>query len=400
MPLRYVIVGGGLAGASAIEGIRSRDRESEIVLISRENHPPYHRPPLSKGLWFGKETLDQVPVHDDAFYREQRVKMVLRREVVEIDRERLAVWDDHGTEYAYDRLLLATGGRPARLNVPGAEIEAVHYYRDLEDYDYFRSHRSNLEHALVIGGGFIGLEMAAAFNHAGLQVSMIYPSEYPMARLLPRDLGLFVAEYYRQKGVETVSGDRVVSIEDQGPQVLARTASGGSVTTQVVLAGLGIEPATDLAEAAGLEVGNGIVVDEQARTSDPNIWAAGDVAEYPEPVLHRLRRMEHWDHALRHGRCAGANMAGAGQPYEGLPMFFSDFFDLGWEAVGDLDVSFDFEEWWKERNREGVIFYMDEGVPRGVLLWNVWEKVELARALIRQDRPMTMEERLVALGLA
>src|SRR5205807_4401067 len=145
------------------------------------------------------------------------------------------------------------------LNVPGAEIEGVHYYRDLEDYDYFHNHRQSLEHALVIGAGFIGLEMAAALNHAGLQVSMIYPSEYPMARLLPRDLGLFVAEYYRQKGIETVSGDRVVAIEDQGGQILARTASGGSVTTQVILAGLGIEPSTDLAEAAGLEIDNGIV---------------------------------------------------------------------------------------------------------------------------------------------
>ncbi len=399
MPMRYVIVGGGLAGASAIEGIRSRDRESEIVLISRENHAPYHRPPLSKGLWFGKETLDKVPVHPDAFYPESGIRLVLRREVVEVDPERLAVWDDHGAEYGYDRLLLATGGRPARLNVPGADIEGVHYYRDLEDYFYFQEQVKHLEHVLVIGGGFIGLEMAAALSHAGMQVTIIYPSEYPMARLLPRDLGLFVADYYRQKGIETVSGDRVVAIEDQGTQILARTASGGTVTTQVVLAGLGIEPATDLAEAIGLEIDNGIVVDERARTSDPNIWAAGDVAEYPESALHRMRRMEHWDHALRHGRCAGVNMAGGDEPYEGLPLFFSDFFDLGWEAVGDLDVSFGLEEWWKEPFREGVVFYVDEGVVRGVMLWNVWEKVDAARALIRADRPMSMEERLGMLGL-
>ncbi len=399
MPLRYVIVGGGLAGASAIEGIRSRDQESEIVLISRENYPPYHRPPLSKSLWFGKETLETVPVYNEAFYREHKVQVVLRREVVEVDRERLAVWDDHHVEYAYDRLLLATGGRPARLNIPGAEIEGVHYYRDLEDYFYFRDHIKHVEHVLVVGGGFIGMEMAAALSHAGLQVTSIYPSEYPLARLFPRDLGLFVADYYRQKGIETVSADRPISIEQRGTEIQVRTANGGTVTTQLILAGIGIEPSTDLAEACGLDIDNGIVVDEMARTSDPNIWAAGDIAEYPDPALHRLRRIEHWDHALNHGRCAGVNMAGGGQPYAGLPMFFSDFFDLGWEAVGDLDVSFDFEYSWKVPHREGVVFYLDEGVTRGLLLWGVFEKVEAARALIREDRPMSMEERLKILGM-
>jgi len=393
MTYKYVIVGGGLAGASAIEGIRARDPEGTILLLARENNSPYHRPPLSKDLWFGKATEEKLPVHPPEFYLENRVEMLLRREVEELEPERHCVWDERGNEYVYEKLLLATGGRPRRLNVPGGDLEGVHYYRDLEDYMFFSAHRDRYEHALVIGGGFIGMEMAAALTHAGKQVSLIYREEWPLARVLPRELGLFVADYYRQRGVETISGDYVTALEPDRSYLQARTANGGQVTTQVVLAGVGIEPQTDLAEAAGLDVRNGIAVDEFCRSSEPDIYAAGDVAEYPDLPLAQAQRVEHWDHAIQHGRCAGANMAGADQPYAGLPMFYSDLFDLGWEAVGELDGTMETDAVWKTPNREGVVFYLRDGVTRGVLLWNVWEKVEWARGLIREAKPMTGEER-------
>jgi NADPH-dependent 2,4-dienoyl-CoA reductase/sulfur reductase-like enzyme len=398
MAHKYVIVGGGLAAASAIEGIRSRDRESPILLLSRENHAPYHRPPLSKGLWFGKTTEDEVAVHPPAFYREHGVELLLRREVVELDPEKRAVWDERGVEHGYERLLLATGGRPRRLNVPGADGEGVHYFRDLEDYLFLASHADRFEHVLIIGAGFIGMEMAAALRHAGKEVTLLYTGEWPLARVLPRELGLFVAEYYREKGVETVSNDTIVSFESLQGQIMARTGSGGVVTTQLVLAGVGIEPQTDLAEAAGLDVRGGIAVDEFCRTSNPDIYAAGDVAEYPDLGLAMARRVEHWDHARQHGRCAGANMAGADTPYPGLPMFHSDFFDLGWEAVGEVDGGMDTDAVWKEPFREGVVFYLRDGVTRGVLLWNVGEKVEWARGLIREGKAMSGEERRRLVG--
>jgi NADPH-dependent 2,4-dienoyl-CoA reductase/sulfur reductase-like enzyme len=393
MKHKYVIVGGGLAAASAIEGIRGRDPEGTILLLSRENHAPYHRPPLSKGLWFGKSTVDELAVHPTAFYREHGVELLLRREVVELDPEKHSVWDERGTEYGYERLLLATGGRPRRLNVPGADGEGLHYFRDLEDYLFFRAHGDRFEHALIIGAGFIGMEMAAALRHEGKEVTLLYNSEWPLARVLPRELGLFVADYYREKGVETVSNDTIVSFESLEGQIMARTGSGGVVTTQLVLAGVGIEPQTDLAEAAGLEVRDGIAVDEFCRTSNPDIYAAGDVAEYPDLGLAMARRVEHWDHAIQHGKCAGANMAGADTPYAGLPMFYSDLFDLGWEAVGEVDGSMETDAVWKEPFREGVVFYLREGVTRGVLLWNVWEKVEWARGLIREGKAMSGTER-------
>jgi NADPH-dependent 2,4-dienoyl-CoA reductase/sulfur reductase-like enzyme len=389
---RYVIVGGGLAGASAVEGIRAHDRDGQILLLARENHPPYHRPPLSKDLWFGKKQLAEVPAHDDGWYADQGVDLRLRREIVELDPARKCVWDERGTEYGYDALLLATGGRPKRLNVEGAAIEGVHYFRDLDDYLFLANHLDRFEHALVVGAGFIGMEVAAALTHAGRQVTLLYPHETPLQRLFPRDLGLSLAELYRERGVETVSGDSVAGFEEREGRILVRTTNGGAVTTQIVIAGIGIEPLTDLADIAGLEVHDGIVVDEFARTSDPAIWACGDVAEFPDLALGRQRRIEHWDHAIQHGRCAGANMAGAGEPYTAMPFFYGDFFDRGFEAVGDLDVTLDVHAVWRDPVREGVVFYRHEDVVRGVLLWNVWDSVDWARGLIRDGQPRSAVE--------
>jgi NADPH-dependent 2,4-dienoyl-CoA reductase/sulfur reductase-like enzyme len=388
----YVIVGGGLAAGSAIEGIRTHDAKGSILMLSGENHPPYHRPPLSKDLWFGKSTLESLPFKPESFYRDHGVELALRREAVELDLAKKEVWDDHGASYGYERLLLATGGLPRRLNVPGAEHETVHYYRTLEDYMFLQERLARLRHVLVVGAGFIGMEMAAALLHVGKEVTLLYPEPYPLKRVLPRDLGLFVAEYYRQKGVETVSEETVARFEDRDGEIAAHTTGGNLVTTQLVLAGVGLTPSSDLAEAAGLLVGGGIEVDEYGRTSDPRVYAAGDVAEFPCLPLDRRMRIEHWDHALQHGKAVGANMAGANRPYTHLPFFYSDLFDLGWEAVGEVDGQLDTHAVWKQEHREGVVYYMRDDTVRGVLLWNVWNAVDWARGLIRQAKPMTHRE--------
>ena len=389
MQYPYIIVGGGLTGASAIEGIRAHDHDSPILLLSRENHPPYHRPPLSKDLWFGKSTIDKLPVHDEGFYRDNKVEVALRREAVELDAERRRLWDDHGTMYEYGRLLIATGGFPRRFSVPGSEHGLIGYYRYLEDYLALQERLPHLRHVLVIGGGFIGLEIAAALRHAGTEVTLLYPEPWPLQRVLPRDLGAFVADYYRQQGVEAVSEEKVVRFEDHGDEITAHTAGGNTVTTQLVIAGIGITPAVELAEGAGLEVSNGVEVDEYARTSDAYIYAAGDVAEFPYLALDRRLRIEHWDHAIQHGKAAGANMAGANRPYTHLPFFYSDLFDLGYEAVGEVDSRLETVEHWKERGREGVVCYVNEDRrPRGFLLWNVWGKVDAATELIRTGEPI------------
>ncbi|MGH7741995.1 MAG: NAD(P)/FAD-dependent oxidoreductase [Candidatus Eiseniibacteriota bacterium] len=396
----HVIIGGGLAGASAIEGIRAHDRDGSILLISRENVEPYHRPPLSKDLWFGKSTLEKLPVYDAKFYEQHRVEIALRREVVELEASSHTLWDDHGGTLTYDKLLLATGGKPRLLDAEGESGQNVHYYRLLEDYLFLSERVARIQHVLVVGGGFIGLELAAALRHAGKEVSLVYPGEYPLARVLPRELGLYVADFYREKGVETISGETVVAIHEGGGIVQARTRSGNTISTQLVVAGVGISPLVGLAEANGLEVADGIVVDEYARTSDANIFAAGDVAEFPYLALGRRMRVEHWDHAIQHGKLAGENMAGANRMYDHLPMFFSDFFEIGWEAVGDTDPALQVEEEWTVPNREGVLFYLQDDLVRGVLLWNRFGLLDWARDLIRSGRPMTRDERLAAMPVA
>lgn len=400
---RYVIVGGGAAGASAIAGIRRHDPDGGILMLARENHAPYQRPPLSKDLWFGRATLEQLPLRREEYYRERGVELMLRREVVELDPERHLVWDERGVEHGYDRLLLATGGRPRRLVLPGVEIAGLHYFRNLEDYVHLSRRLDRFEHALVVGGGFIGVELAAALRHAGKEVTLLVDREYPLFRVLPRELGLALAERFRREGVETVSEDRLVALEESQGLIRAHTASGGVISTQLVLAGVGLEPETDLAEAAGLDVDDGVVVDEFARTTDPDVYAAGDVARYPCVPLGRSLRAEHWEHALAHGRCAGANLAGATEPYEGIPYFFSDLFDLGFEGVGDLDPTLRVETVWREPGQPtadggtaGVVFTLRDDVVRGVLLWNVRGAVDWARALVRAGQPTTASERAAA----
>jgi NADPH-dependent 2,4-dienoyl-CoA reductase/sulfur reductase-like enzyme len=390
----YVIVGGGLAGASAIEGIRAHDKTGAILLLSRENTTPYHRPPLSKDLWFGKKKRDELPVYDDEFYKANGVQLALRREIMQLEPGSHTLWDDHETTYTYDKLLIATGGKPRVLPVEGEGPENTHYYRTLEDYLFLEDHIKRVQHILVVGGGFIGLELAAALRHVGKEVTIVYPEEYPLYRILPRDLGMYVAEFYREKGVETISGETLKSIQQGGGVIHALTHNGNTIATQLLVAGVGIVPSLAVADSGGLETGNGIEVDEYCLTSDPNIYAAGDVAEFPYLALEKRTRIEHWDHAIYHGKCAGANMAGAKEPYTHLPMFFSDFFELGWEAVGDLDSSQTVDAVWKDPMKEGVLFYLRDDVVRGVLLWNSWGKVDWAREVIKAHKPTTHDERV------
>jgi NADPH-dependent 2,4-dienoyl-CoA reductase/sulfur reductase-like enzyme len=233
----------------------------------------------------------------------------------------------------------------------------------------------------VIGGGFIGSEIAAALSGAGCDVTIVFPEAGIGARLFPAELAAFVNEYYRQKGVTVLAGELVDVVE---PGSLT-TKSGKTIEADVIVAGLGIIPATDLAESVGLESDDGIVVDELGRArGQVDVFAAGDVARFPVSALGGVRRVEHEDHANTHGRVVGANMAGADEPYDHLPFFYSDLFELGYEAVGDVDSRLETVAEWAEPNRKGVIAYVDEGgTPRGFLLWDVWGKVDEARELIR-----------------
>jgi NADPH-dependent 2,4-dienoyl-CoA reductase/sulfur reductase-like enzyme len=395
----YVIVGGGLAGACAVEGIRLHDRKGSIALCCKEDRAPYHRPPLSKDLWSGKKRFDQINAQAPGFYFDQKADLRLGCEITSLDPGRRQVRDGQGNTYHYGRLLLATGGEPRRLpNDQGL----VHYYRTAQDYLDLRQASERHQDFLVIGGNFMGAELAASLRLAGKRVTLIFPESTLFQRLFPADLATFVTQYYRRKGVEVLSEDFTVSYEDRSGKVSVATHGHQSMDFDWVVAGVGIDLNLKLASQARLRMDRGVVVNDLLQTSDPAIFCAGDLARFPAQALDETLRVEHWDNARSQGKLAGENMAGAGKRHTVLPFFFSDLFELGFEAVGELDSRLQTFSDWQEPFKKGVVYYLDQGKVRGVLLWNVWKKVDAARHLIglkrAYQRPQELKGSLELVG--
>jgi NADPH-dependent 2,4-dienoyl-CoA reductase/sulfur reductase-like enzyme len=309
---------------------------------------------------------------------------MLGRQAQTLDVRDKRLVDDQGTVYSFDRLLLATGGTPRRLPWGG---DQVIYYRTLDDYRRVRALAEQGQRFAVIGGGFIGSEIAAALAMNQKDVVQLFPGTGIGAHIFGPELSAFLNDYYGQHGVQVLPGETVVGLERRGDQQAVKTATGQELLVDGVIAGLGIEPNKALAQAAGLELDNGIVVDAFLRTSHPDIYAAGDVANFYSPVLGKRMRVEHEDNATTMGKHAGRNMAGQNASYEHVPSFYSDLFELGYEAVGELDARLTIVADWKERYREGVVYYLRDERVRGVLLWNVWEQVDAARRLIAEPGP-------------
>lgn len=381
---QYLIVGGGMAADAALRGIRELDPVGTVGMVSAEPHPPYNRPPLSKGLWKG-QSVDEIWRHADDLAAEVH----LGHRIVALDLERSQATDEQGRVYGFEKVLLATGSTPRRFPFGGTDIL---YYRTYDDYRHLRALAQHAESFAVIGGGFIGSEMAAALRFANKRVTLIFPEGGIGARLFPADLARFLVDFYREKGVEVRPGEGVVGLERQGQDLNLQLQSGQTLTVQGVVAGIGVFPNIELAQQAGLRVEDGIVVNELGQTDAPNVYAAGDVARFYNPALQAWLRVEHEDHANTHGLTVGRNMAGAHEPYHHLPFFYSDLFELGYEAVGILDSRLETVSDWKDPFREGVVYYLEEGRVRGVLLWNTWGKVDAARALIAEQGPFRPQD--------
>lgn len=370
-----------MAGFATAKGIRDIDVRSSLAMVAEEGVPPYDRTALSKSLWQGRD-------EDDIFFdvADLDVELVHGR-VARLERGRRAVALEDGSELAYRKLMLATGARPRRLPV---RSPVVRYLRSLADYRAIRRAADDERAFLVLGGGFLGAELAAALAMNGNQVSLVFPEEGVNGRILPTELSLHLNDYFRARGVDVQPGRMLAEVELRQGRLRAHLSDGKALTVDEVVAAVGAEPRLELAREAGLAGHDGILVDESFRADTAGIFASGDVASFPDPVLGR-RRVEHEDHALRGGELGGRAMAGEVEAYSHIPLFYSDLFDIGYQAVGLLDSRMRTVAHWEEPLRKGVIHYLDEERRvKGVLMWNWLGKADSAREMIREGTKVSL----------
>jgi 3-phenylpropionate/trans-cinnamate dioxygenase ferredoxin reductase subunit len=386
----FVVVGGGLAGATAATALREEGFDGRIVLVGAEPHAPYERPPLSKGYLIGSADRASVFVHPEPWYAEHRVELRRSTVVTELDRARHEVVLGDRERLGYDRLLLATGAVPRRLPVPGADQVDVRYLRTLEDSERLRADFTPGARVVVIGAGWIGLETAAAARGAGCDVVVLEHAELPLLRVLGPEVAAVFADLHRDHGVDLRFGVTLTGLRPAGTGAVVVLDDGTEVAGDLVLAGVGVAPDTGLAERAGLAVDDGVLVDAALRTADPDVFAAGDVANADHPLLGRRIRVEHWANALNQPRTAARAMLGLPASYDRLPYFFSDQYDLGMEYTGHVPpggadtVVFRGDP----GSREFIAFWLSEGRVLAGMNVNVWDVTGPIGDLVRsRSRP-------------
>ncbi|HWD04951.1 MAG TPA: FAD-dependent oxidoreductase [Amycolatopsis sp.] len=391
----FVIVGAGLAGAKAAEALRSGGFTGPVTLIGDEPDRPYERPPLSKEYLAGKAERDSVFVHDEAWYSEHDVDLRLGVTATEIDRAGHVVRLDGGDTVAYGKLLLATGASPRRLPIPGADAQGVHYLRRLADSARLKEAITAGSRLAVIGAGWIGLEVAAAAREAGAAVTILESAELPLLNALGREVAAIFADLHRAHGVDLrlgVTVDEITTADGKASGV--RLDDGTVVDADLVLVAVGAAPNDALAQAAGLTVDNGVVVDASLRSSDPDVFAAGDVASALHPLYGEHLRVEHWANALNQPAVAAAAMAGGEETYDELPYFFTDQYDLGMEYHGHIDAGgYDRVVFRGDvEAREFIAFWLRGGKVLAGMNVNVWDVGDQLKALIRAEGPVDAEK--------
>lgn len=385
-----VIIGGGLAGAKAAEALRERGYAGSVDLIAAEEHLPYERPPLSKDYLAGKASFDDVIVHPAGWYDEQRITLHQGVRATAIDTVEHRVALDDGAALPYDKLVLATGSTVRRLPLGGAAAGNVHYLRTVEDSDAIRGTFGEDRKLVIIGGGWIGLEVAAAARAAGTAVTILERGALPLLRVVGDEIAQVFADLHAANGVDLRTGVRVQSITTQdGCATGVRLEGGEVVDADAIAIGIGVLPVTDLAEAAGIEVGNGVLVDGSLRTSDPDVYAVGDIANHDHPVLGHRVRVEHWATALNQPAAAASALLGGDEQYTELPYFYSDQYDLGCEYIGHPDpgsidrvlVRGDLA------SREFVAFWINgDDRIQATMNVNVWDVIDQVKPLIAERK--------------
>jgi 3-phenylpropionate/trans-cinnamate dioxygenase ferredoxin reductase subunit len=380
----FLIVGASLAGAKAAETLREEGFDGRVVLVGAEGERPYERPPLSKDYVRGEAERERLYVHGESFYRDHDIELRLGRTAVDMDASLREVALDDGERLRYDRLLLATGAEPRRLAIPGGDLDGVYYLRSVEDADGLRERLDRGGTAVVIGAGWIGAEVAASARQRGLEVTVVGPEAVPLERVLGREVGGVYRDIHSDHGVRMLLGTRVEAFEGDGVVERVRTTDGRHLECDFVVVGIGVQPRTQLAVRAGLSIGDGILVDARLQTSDPGVFAAGDVAGAKHPFYGERIRVEHWANALRQGPAAARNMLGGGKAYDSLPYFFSDQYEVGMEYSG-------FARRWDRvvfrgdpARREFIAFWLAGDRVLAGMNVGVWDVVDPIQRLIRE----------------
>jgi 3-phenylpropionate/trans-cinnamate dioxygenase ferredoxin reductase component len=389
----FVIVGASLAGAKAAEALREEGFGGPLILIGEDTERPYERPPLSKGYLLGNAGRETIYVHPEQWYSEHDIDMRLGVSVSGIDAAGHRVILADGSQVDYAKLLLTTGSSPRRLSVPGADLDGVLYLRRVEDSDQIKTTLKAAGRIVVIGAGWIGLETAAAARAADVEVTVLESAELPLLRVLGREAAEVFAGLHRDHGVDLRFGVEIAEITGSGGRADGvRLADGSLIKADAVIAGVGITPNSQLADAAGVTTGNGITVDAQLRSSDPDIYAAGDVANAFHPLLGKHIRVEHWANALNQPQTAARAMLGQEVAYDRVPYFYTDQYDLGMEYAGYVEPGGYDEVVFRGDvgQREFVAFWLGGGRVRAGMNVNVWDVNDAIQALVRAGKPVNV----------
>jgi 3-phenylpropionate/trans-cinnamate dioxygenase ferredoxin reductase subunit len=382
----FVIVGASLAGAKAAETLRGEGFDGRIVLVGDEPVRPYERPPLSKGYLRGELGFDDAAVHSEEFYGDQSIELLTSTTVTGIDPTKKVVTLDPGGTLSYDQLLLSTGATPRTLSIPGSGLAGIHYLRSIESCDRLRVAIDRADRVVVVGGGWIGSEVAASARQLGKDVAMIEAARVPLERVLGAEVGAIFKELHTEHGVELHLGVGVEAFRGSHSVEEVVLADGTAVPGDLFVVGVGVTPRTDLAQAAGLELDNGVLVDEHLASSVPGIWAAGDVANAFHPAFGARVRLEHWSAALNQGPVAAKNMLGQKTPYTKIPYFFSDQYDLGMEYSG-YATNWDTLVIRGDRGRrEFIAFWLAQGRVLAGMNVNVWDVSDQIASLVASKR--------------
>lgn len=387
----FVIVGGGLAGAKAAEALRTQGFDGRVVLLADESERPYDRPPLSKDYLQGKSQKEKIYVHPDRWYVDNDVELLLNcpASLIDVTAHQLTV--QSGEQFGYDKLLLATGSSPRHLQVPDGDLDGVLYLRRVADCEAIKAAFVTAKRVVIVEAGWIGLEAAAAARAAGVEATVLETAELPLVRALGAEVAEIFLDLHSTHGVTMLMGVEVAEIIGVDHQVSGvRLADGRHIDAEVVVVGVGIAPNTELGEAAGLTIDNGIVVDEYLQSSDPDVFAAGDVANVWYPLLDRHLRLDHWSAALNQGPVAAANMMGGAVAYDRVPYFYSDQYDLGMEYSGFVDSGNYDQIVFRGEVAEGkyIAFWLSKGRILAGMNVNVWEVTDAIADLVRSGRPI------------